>query len=631
MRYVSVMSALRVWPSVLLLALLALSGAACKEGGTIKVHSLKFIGVKAVDESRLRDALATHTSSILPWGKKYYFDRSRFDADRLRMQAFYADRGYPDARVTGFDVKLNDKQDQVDLTVTIAEGAPVIVKTIDFAGFGDVPAAHFVDLQKRVPLKVGKPRDRQLVVTTHEMAVNELKDHGFPYAKVVTAEDDGSDGRQAALTFTADPGKLAHFGTVEVVGNKSVDEHVIRRELTLKPGELFQRSVVQESQRKLYGLELFQFANVEPLNQDQQPEDVPIRVTVAEGNHQRVNFGGGYGTEEKARVDAEYHDVNFLGDARSAGVHVRWSSLDRGVRLDVNQPYVFSPHFSLGAEAQQWYTFTPAYQSIVTGAKMTLTHRSSAHTSWAASITTEHDSSSIASDVLNDLTLRTSLIALGLDPTTKEQNGTLNAIGFDFQHSTADSPLDAHRGYQVAFHAEQAGTIVPGTFNYTALSADARHYLPFGDHVVLASRLQAGNIRPAGDDPANVPFSKRYFLGGATSIRGWGRYEVSPLTASGLPIGGDSMLAFSEELRAALHGNLGGVLFLDAGNVWSDPFGYKLGDLRYAIGPGLRYQTPVGPLRFDVGYQLNPTPELLVNGTPQTRRFRLHFSIGQAF
>jgi outer membrane translocation and assembly module TamA len=91
------------------------------------------------------------------------------------------------------------------------------------------------------------------------------------------------------------------------------------------------------------------------------------------------------------------------------------------------------------------------------------------------------------------------------------------------------------------------------------------------------------------------------------------------------------MLAFSGELRAMLHGNLGGVLFLDGGNVWADSFGFKLNDLRYAIGPGLRYQTPIGPIRFDVGWQLNPIPGLQVNGEPQTRRWRLHFSIGQAF
>ena len=610
--------------------LAVLCSTACKDGGTIKVHSLSFKGVNSVDVSRLKDALATRQSSKIPWGKKYFFDRSRFDADLKRMQAFYADRGFPDARVTGFDVHLNDKQDEVDLTVTIAEGAPVLVKAIDFDGFDVIPPAHLADLKTRVPLKVGQPRDRQLVVSTHEMAVNELKDHGFPYGKVSTGEDAGSDGTQAVMTFTAEPGKVAHFGAVEVVGHKSVDEHIIRRELTFKPGDLFQRSVVQDSQRRLYGLALFQFANVEPLNQEQQPEEVPIRVTVAEGNHQRMNFGVGYGTEEKARVDAEYHHVNFLGGARSAGAHARWSSLDRGVRLDFNQPYFFRPHFSLGAEAQQWYTYTPAYRSVVAGAKVTATHRANEHTSWAVSITSEHDRSTIAPEVRADTSLYKNLIALGLDPTTNEQNGNLNALGFDMQHSTADNVLNAHRGFQIAVHAEEAGRLVPGSFSYYAASADGRHYLPISAGIVLASRLQVGNIRPVGNEPANVPFSKKYFLGGATSVRGWGRYEISPLS-DGLPIGGNSMIAFSEELRATLRGNFGGVLFLDAGNVWADSFGFKLGELRYAIGPGLRYQTPVGPIRFDFGYQLNPTPELFVNGGPQRRRFRLHFSIGQAF
>ena len=183
----------------------------------------------------------------------------------------------------------------------------------------------------------------------------------------------------------------------------------------------------------------------------------------------------------------------------------------------------------------------------------------------------------------------------------------------------------------MSFHGEDAGRALRGTFNYLAMAADARHYLPFSDRVVLASRAQIGNIRPTDGDEANIPFNKRYFLGGATSIRGWGRYEVSPLSGSGLPLGGDSMLAFSEELRAMLRGNLGGVLFLDAGNVWAESWSINLSDLRYAVGPGLRYQTPVGPLRLDFGYQLNPIPGLLVNGEPQSRRWRLHFSIGQAF
>lgn len=604
--------------------------AGCKENGTVEVKSITFIGVEAVDSSRLRNALATRQSAKLPWGKKRFFDRARFDTDLKRIQAFYADRGFPDARVTNFDLKLNAKQDAVDVTITIDEGEPIRIAAVEFVGFDAIPSDHLEDLKERMPLKLGDPRDRQLVVTTHEMALNELRDHGFPYAKVTTAESDITTGRTVSVTFTAEPGQIAYIGTIEISGNRSVADNVIRRELTFKPGDLYQRSELQKSQRRLYGLELFQFANVEALDAEQQPAEVPIRVTVAEGKHQRVNFGVGYGTEEKARVDAEYRHVNFLGGARSASAHGRWSSLDRGVRADFTQPYFLRPRYALNVEGQHWLTFTPAYTSTVTGGRLTMTHRMSERTSWSVSGTDERTVSSITSAALNDPALRNDLIALGLDPRTGKQAGTLTSLGFDLQRSTADNLLNAHRGYQIAFHAEEAGRFLPGTFHYYGTTFDGRHYLPFGERVVLASRVLAGNIRPVGLDQVNVPFSKKFFLGGATTIRGWGRFEVSPL-AGGVPIGGNSMFLISEEARAALHGRFGVVLFLDAGNVWAESGGIALDDLRYAVGPGIRYQTPIGPIRFDFGWQLNPIDGLLVNGSPQTRRWRLHFSIGQAF
>jgi outer membrane protein assembly factor BamA len=312
-------------------------------------------------------------------------------------------------------------------------------------------------------------------------------------------------------------------------------------------------------------------------------------------------------------------------------VHARYSSLDRGLRLDFNQPYFFTPRTSLGAEAQQWYTYTPAYRSVVTGGKTTLTHKRTPQLSWAVSLTNERNVSSISAEVRDDPTLRDDLIALGLDPDTLEQRGTLSAIGFDLQRSTADNVLNARRGYQLALHAEAAGRYLPGTYNYTAASVDARHYIPVSERFVVANRVQFGNINSAGDDPTQVPFAKKYFLGGAGSIRGWGRYEISPLSRSGLPVGGNTLFAFSSEARLVLRGNLGGVLFVDGGNVWADDWTIDLSDLRYAIGPGLRYQTPIGPVRFDVGYQVNPIEGLLVNGEPQRRRWRIHFSIGQAF
>ena len=221
---------------------------------------------------------------------------------------------------------------------------------------------------------------------------------------------------------------------------------------------------------------------------------------------------------------------------------------------------------------------------------MTMTHRKSQRTSWAVfdhqRAQQQHDRSRVREqrglpEFIDEL------IALGLDPTTLEQDGTLNALGFDLQHSTADNLLNARRGYQIAFHAEQAGRLVPGTFNYYAVSADARHYLPLGERLVVASRAQIGNIRPVGQRSDATCRSRRSIFSAARRASAAGDASRSARSADGVPIGGNSMLAFSAELRATLRGKLGGVLFLDAGNVWAESGAFDLNDLRYAVGPGL--------------------------------------------
>ena len=155
----------------------------------------------------------------------------------------------------------------------------------------------------------------------------------------------------------------------------------------------------------------------------------------------------------------------------------------------------------------------------------------------------------------------------------------------------------------------------------------------------MASRGRFATIDPDGAfiEPieglieVGVPFFKRYFLGGSNSLRGWGRFEVAPLSASGLPIGGFSLVEMSTEFRAPLFGKVSAVLFADAGSVASAPRDVELRDLRYDAGVGLRYLTPIGPVRVDFARQLNPIPNLLVDGVPETKNWRIHFSLGQAF
>ena len=615
-------------PLTLLIPLVALFLAGCREEGDIQIHKLDFQGVEQVDKTALANALQTKRGSRLPWGHKAYFDRRMFEADLERIQAFYRDRGFPDARVASFDVKLNDQQDQVDVVVHISEGMPTLVADVDLTGFDVLSADEQRSLRESLPLQPKRPLDRQLAVASRERALNALRDHGYPYAEVDISQE-GLGDKRVNVAFAATPGALAHFGPIEIDGQKSVEENIIRRQLSYQEGDIFSRREMRESQRKLYRMELFEFANIESKeDKTAQAPDVPTRVTVAEAKHQRLTTGIGYGSEEKARAMLRWDHLNFFGSARHAGVETKWSSLDRGVRLDYTEPFFLTGHYSLNFEGRAWQAVEPVYSLKSLGGRASIRHQANSQSYWTVSLINEFQRSSITNAGLEDFSIRDDLIALGLDPrgTTR---GTMGAIAVDVNRNTTNNLLDANQGYVLSGHVEQAGKWLWGTYNYWEVSGEARQYLRVGRSFVWANRIHAGTIDALGGE-TSVPFFKRYFLGGASSVRGWGRFEVSPLSGFGFPIGGLSMLEGSTEIRKPLFGKLGAVAFFDFGNV-SDRSVNIPTSLLYAVGPGLRYLTPVGPARIDFGYQLNRIPNLKVNGKPETRAWRIHFSIGQAF
>jgi outer membrane protein assembly complex protein YaeT len=598
-----------------------------------------------VSASQIKSVLATAASSKIPWGEKRYFSRQQFEADLKRIVAFYTDRGFPDARVTSFDVKLNAAQTAVSITVNIDEGEPVRVERITLDGFEPLPAQHRAALESKLPLKAGQPLDRALLQASREAALDELKDHGYPYASVRPEEASGSTARQRVLILRADPGPLTNFGPIEIAGTESVSENVVRRQLTYRPRQLYRQSALLESQRKLYTAELFEFANVQPVKTEGKPPEIPTRVTVKEGRHQKVNFGVGYGTEEKARTEVDWRHVNFLGGARTLGVLARYSGFDKGVRLNFKEPYFFGPRYDLGIQAQSWHTNEPAFELATNGGRATVTRNfrrgggpvlgSRPATSLSLSYINEKEEYTVSNKALEDPTFRDELIALGLDPRCVPPcefpiRGTRSAYTLDGGRNTTNNLLDAREGYLASVHFEQAAKVLGGTYAYYEVTTEGRYYRSLGP-LVGAVQARLGSIKANGDQDANVPFFKRYFLGGATNLRGWGRFEVSPLSGSGYPLGGASFVTFSTEVRAPVWRSFSAVLFLDGGNVWTNPWDFNVNDLRYDVGPGIRYKTRIGPLRADLGYQLNPIPGLRVNGEPQTRRIRFHFSIGQAF
>jgi len=633
-----------------LLATLVLALTACKEDSGIKVTRFSFVGVQAVTEAQLRSVLATAPSSKLPFGPKQYFSRDQFEADLKRIQAFYLDRGFPDAKVTSYDTQLSKDQSSVAITVTISEGEPLRVERVALEGLEVLPPEHFQALEANLALKAGQPFDRAALQSSREAALDELKDHGYPYATVKVVEENGASDRQRVVTIHAEPGPLTHFGRIEISGNESVEDRIVRRQLTFRRGDLFQQSKVVDSQRRLYTLELFQFASVKA-DTTEQATEIPTKVVLKESKHRKFNFSLGYGSEERARAELDYRRLNFLGGGRIGQAIVRYSGLDRGVKLNLTEPYFLSRNYALTFSGQFWHSDEPAYVLDTTGGRVTVTRRfgrasgplfgpsKNAQTSLSFTYANEYESSRITEEALADLSFRDELIALGLNPTGIGQEdpgvtkGLRSAFFLDAGRNTTGNLLDARQGYVFTVHAERAGGFLQGDYDYTELTLEGRYYIPVGSRAVLAVRARGGSIGGlgGGDNDVPVPFFKRYFLGGSTNLRGWGRFDVSPLSGSGLPIGGKTTMNFSTELRMPVFGNLGGVVFLDGGNVWLGSWDFNLNNMRYDVGPGLRYDTKVGPIRVDLGYQLNPIPGLLVNGKPEPRQFRLHFSIGQAF
>jgi outer membrane translocation and assembly module TamA len=158
--------------------------------------------------------------------------------------------------------------------------------------------------------------------------------------------------------------------------------------------------------------------------------------------------------------------------------------------------------------------------------------------------------------------------------------------------------------------------------SFIKLALEARHYQPLWRQMIFATRLLVGGIQPYGDSD-DVPSNVRFFAGGPGSVRGFALNRLGPLDEDDDPLGGSSLIAGSVELRFPIVGDLGGALFVDFGNVFDDAFTYRLDELRYAVGPGIRYNTPIGPLRLDVG--------VIVDRRQDEAFGRVEFSIGQAF
>jgi outer membrane protein assembly factor BamA len=494
----------------------------------------------------------------------------------------------------------------------VAPENPVVIEEVRIEGLDALPVDVREEVAGDLPLRVGVALTDELEKAAGERAVEILQNHGHPYAQVGIAREP-IDATRSRVIVHAEPGTIGFFGPVEIAGNKRVDDRIIRRRLAYVPGDLFRRSVIEQTQQRIGALGLFKSVEIRAQNIDLQPAFVPTLVTVEERTPWQWNLGLGYASGERLGVDARISHLNVLGSARRVDLQGRVSHIERTAELTFTQNDSWHPALGLSLQAR--------HQEIDERAFFVMSRGGQAAVSWQWT-------PQLASTVSYAATLERSDIDATLDPLLGLEDGMLSAWAIDLDHRRMAGTAPARA---LSLHIEQAGAWMPGSFNYVSIAGDARHYhMMFGNRVVVASRVRFGSIDPVSGE-ADLPFLKRFFLGGSNEMRGWGAYELSPLSASGEPVGGKSVLTAIAEVRLPIFKRLRGAVFVEAGNVWQDPWTMRLGDLRYDAGPGVRLNTPFGLVRVDFGYQLRPLDGLRIDGRPQSSRWRFNFGIGEAF
>jgi translocation and assembly module TamA len=499
----------------------------------------------------------------------------------------------------------------------------VVVESVVLEGFDVLPARERADLEETLGLSAGETLTDKTEQVGGERAVEILQNHGYPYAEVVFARET-VDPSRVRVTVRAQPGTLGYFGRVDIAGNRRVDDAIIRRRLAYAPGDLFRRSAIERTQQRIGSLGLFKSVEIRAQDVDMQPAEVPTLITVVEQSPWQWNLSLSYAAGERLGLDGRISHLNFLGAARRLDLQGRVSAIERTGGVAFTQTEAWHPSLSLSLQAQQQEIEQPMFLVSSRGAQVSVGWQ------WTRSLATTISYASA---------LERSEVDANLDILLPLADGMLNAWSIDLNHrrvapvpaagvgAAADAPVTQ----VLSMHLEQAGGWMPGTFNYVNLMGDVRRYRRLvDDRIVLAGRVRYGSIDPARDE-SDIPLLKRFFLGGSSEMRGWGVYELSPLSVSGEPVGGKSMLTATGEMRFRFLPRLTGAVFVEAGNVWQDPWNVHLDTLLYDVGPGIRVATPFGLIRLDAGYQLNTLDGLRIDGAPQKHRWRINFGIGEAF
>jgi translocation and assembly module TamA len=528
--------------------------------------------------------------------------RRRAEEDVPRLLQILHDEGYWAAAT---DVRIDDSVEPVQVTIAVTPGplytlASVVVRGPD----GKPPLAELLD-PAALGLTIGGPAKASAVITAETRIVTIYRENGRPFAKVADRQVVVDDGTHTmSVTYTVDPGPTVSFGTTEIEGLKNLDPGFVQNRVTWRPGEPYDERKVAATRKVLLDSNLFSLVNIEHAAAPAPDGTLPMTVKLAERLPRSVGAGIEYSTTLGFGARAFWENRNIFGHAESLRITTQFAQAQLGALLQFRKPdfLLRDQDFLVTGELAQ--DTPPAYTSRHLRVQPGIEQHFHDHLvtageglSYEKGNLTAFSGPSHYKLVGAPLYLRYDDTGSLLDPTQGWRGGieTTPYYGLDEQ-----SP----------------------TFLSTRLSSSL--YIPIlpTGRLVSANFLRIGSILGTSRD--NLPADKRFYVGGGGSVRGYGYQRVGELENGDKPLGGRSSLEVGTELRIKITETIGVAPFVEAGNVYSTPFPKFGGRLFIGAGMGVRYYTPIGPVRFDVATPVSP---VRAGDSP----IQVYISLGQAF
>ncbi len=574
---------------------------------TAKVRQIDFDGNASIPSLQLAATTRTRVHRTLRGSP---FSSATWDADQRAVLALYRRSGFLEARIVDAPVVNDADLDGLVARMLIEEGERTTVGQLDIAAGGDLDTygINTSGWASQLRLRGGGPFDPDAVRQDETTLRVLLANQGFRRAIVRSLVEETDDPLVVNVGFEVLPGERVRVGQLLVSGNTRVREEVIRRQLSLVPGSPFTQQDVILSQSRLYQLGLFSRVEIATARPDSTDVEPTVVVRVDEGSSQRLSWGLGYSTEEQVRGLVVIGQDNLWGRNHRVTTSVRASFAEQRARLVYTDPYLLGRSIEGSAVGYFDSIDREGFKVQRLGASVQLVKR---HSEALTSIGRYSFRDQQAFDIEIDDDL--------LEP--EDTDAVVGSVIYSLLADTRPDPIDPSQGSYNAIDVELAERALGSESNFLRLFGRSYWYWEGPGNSVLVAAARAGLALPYGDSV--VPLPERFFAGGSTTLRGLGRNLAGPLSSNGNPFGGDVLLIGNLEYRFPVRGNLGAVIFTDVGNVFANTESVTFPGIRETIGMGVRYATPIGPLRLDWGY--------LVDARPGEDSSRLHFAIGQAF